>query len=390
MLRWIGGLSLGVVLAAALAVVLMFASAGVAPKAVAPEIAEARQAARAAQADRLWPLYQPRLPGPSGAFQIRHAPRGVMDGVAVVDFEIEREDIALPPLIIAVGGSGGGFWLGGPGWFPQSRPIGALLIRSGFSIRSIAHFGGEPLPEWFGEGQVPTHLAEGSLDAIAHVVRDARRTRGAARRCTGFLGVSKGGELTLLLAGYGSELAGDVGPLVDAAVAAVPSHVVLQSPHRTLRIRSSWSLGGEPLEFVRAPWLSPHIPGALMRDYEASLALSRQMLQDEAAVARAEIPVERAEMPVLMLGATRDHVWPSGEMARAALARADRLNPDHLVRLAEFDLDHFVMREPEPMFETVAFFYEVMRRAAAEGRCEADFADPWTPDDTPTSEFPSR
>lgn len=389
MLRMVGGVALWAGMSAALALLLMFAAAKSTPLIVGASISESISAAWEEDAEGLWERYQTRLPSPVPDWRFMRQPRGVMDGVAVVDFELQPHEALLPPLIVAVGGTNGGFWLGGPARLPTSSYFGSLLLEYGFSIRSIAHFGAEPLPEGFGEGQVPPYLQEGSLDAIAHVVRDARTTRGAQRRCIGFVGVSKGGELTLLLAAHTDALAGEDGPLMDAAVAAVPSHVVLQSPHRTLRIRSSWSLGGEPLAFLRAPWLSLYIPGALMGDRTAALGLARQMLRNEAAVARAEIPVEQAAMPVLMLGATRDHVWPSAEMSRAALARADRLNPDHALALAEYDLDHFVMSYPEPILDTVAFFYETLRQAAAEGRCEADFADPWHPDGAPPSELAS-
>lgn len=389
MLRWAAGLAIWAGMSAALALLLMFAAAKSTPLTVGASIAGSIEAAWENDAQRLWEDYQTRLPQPLPQWRMSHQPRGVMNGVAVVDFEVQPEETFLPPLIVAVGGSEGGFWLGGPGWFPTSRRLGYPLMQYGFSIRSIAHFGGRPLPEWFGEGELPPRLDEGRLEAIADVIRDARATRGAQRRCIGFVGVSKGGELTLLLAGYGDALAGEGGPLMDAAVAAVPSHVVLQSPHRTLRVNSSWSLAGEPLDFVRYPWLSPHIPGTLLRDYEALLALGRQALRNEAMVARAEIPVEQAVMPVLMLGATRDHMWPSAEMSRAALARAERLNRDHSLAYIEYDLNHFVLRYPEPILDTVVFFYETLRQAAAEGRCEADFADPWRPDGAPSSELAS-
>ena len=388
-MRVVGGVALWAGMSAALALMLMFAAAKSTPLIVSASIADSIEAAWGNDTEQLWARYKSRLPEPLPRFRTSLQPHGVIDGVAVIDFELQPEEALLPPLIVAVGGSNGGFWLGGPGWFPTSGRFGDLLMRFGFSVRSIAHFGTRTLPEWFGEGELPPRLVEGRLEAIAEVIRDARTTRGAQRRCIGFVGVSKGGELTLLLAAHSDTLAGEGSPLMDAAVAAVPSHVVFQSPHRTLRVNSSWSLAGEPLDFVRYPWLSPHVPGALLHDYEAVLRLGRQALRNEAMVARAEIPVERAAMPVLMLGATRDHVWPSAEMSRAALARAERLNPEHAITLAEYDLDHFVMSYPEPILDMVVFFYETLRQAAAEGRCEADFADPWHPDGAPSFELAS-
>ena len=45
------------------------------------------------------------------------------------------------------------------------------------------------------------------------------------------------------------------------------------------------------------------------------------MMRDEAAMARAAIPVERINGPVLLVSATRDEVWPSKEMADAMMRR---------------------------------------------------------------------
>ena len=236
----------------------------------------------------------------------------------------------------------------------------------------MGYFGEQELPEYMGRETLFPRNVERPLEAIAARIEEARRNSVTDRRCIGFVGVSKGGELTMLLAAYEHELRDQQGPLFDAAVAAVPSHVVWQAPYVTLRTRSGWSLSGEPMEFVPYPWLSPHVVSAFT-DYPYVGRLGEAALRNEDRVAAATIPSENIEMPLLMLAGEQDRVWPSAEMSRAALKRAERLNPHHSLRLEVYDLNHFVLSNPEPVLDTVAFFYETLKAAAERGECEADF-----------------
>lgn len=330
------------------------------------------EAARQAEIARLTELYRGRLPQALGPYQIAMRDRGVEGGVGHIDFELQTDALGLPPLIIAAGGSEGGFWLGSPSYFPNQIYMGRALHAYGFSIRSVGYFGDSELPDFMGEAQLDTRLIERPLEPIAAKVFSARTTHDASRRCTGFLGVSKGGELTMLLAAYADALVDGDGPLFDAAVAVVPSHVVWQAPYVTMRRRSGWSLDGEPLAFVPYPWLSPHLASAFI-DYPHVGALGEQALRNESAVDAARIPVERINIPLLMQGGIHDDVWPSSPMADAELARASSLNPDHRLEVVHYDLDHFLTAEAEPVLDAVAFLYEQLREAAEAGRCQADF-----------------
>ena len=299
------------------------------------------------------------------------APRGGFIGdIAYMDLEL-NEVGDLPPLIVMVGGSEGGWSGRGTGLVPPGA-LGGLLADMGYSIRNLNHFGLERLGESWGEDLRPPRLFDRDLEPFAEVLNDARQTRGAVNRCVGFVGVSRGGELTLLLAAYESDLNTSETRLFDAAVAAVPSHVVWQGPHRTLRIRSSWALAGEPLDFVPFPWLSIHTPRVLL-SRSSTTASSEQALRNHAAVQRALIPVERIEAPVLMQGALEDHLWPSAEMADAAFRRAEALNPDHGLVLKQYPVDHYVLSYPDAVADAAIFLDDTLRQTHSEGRCEASF-----------------
>lgn len=275
------------------------------------------------------------------------------DGVVFQLAEYDPENERIPPLVVLLGGSEGGLWYGSMGW---------ELTGAGLSTMSLSYFGHEAQP---------SHLAERPLEPIAALIAEARQSRGAEHRCIAIIGVSKGGELALLLAAYEAELLAPSAPIAEAVVAAVPSHVVWQAPHATLRIRSSWSIGGEPMSFVPYPWLSRHLPDVFFNRMEVGRYLE-DALRNTEAVERALIPVERIERPTLLLAGEHDEMWPSAHMARAVVERAERLNPQTPVSLDVRPLGHFVLSDPDARSAAIAFIRTILREAVDAGHCEAD------------------
>ena len=74
--------------------------------------------------------------------------------------------------------------------------------------------------------------------------------------------------------------------------------------------------GGEPLPFVPVP--SSAVPALVKGDLRGAW---ERMLEDEEAVDRAAIPVERINGPILLLSATRDEFWPSSELSESIIER---------------------------------------------------------------------
>lgn len=258
-------------------------------------------------------------------------------------------------MIVLAGGAEGGFWTGGRLLLP--------LVRSGYSIRTMAYFGVEG---------TPARLVERDLEPIVAAIAQARQTGGNERRCIGFIGASKGGELAMLMASYGDTLSEAEGPLLDAIVAVAPSHVVWQTPYVTLSVRSSWAMQGEAMAFVRHPWLSPHIFDVLF-DFPNVSRYLKHALRNAPASRTAEMPVERISTPTLMMAGDADQVWPALDMAQTALERADRINPDHALELSVYEGDHFILSEDVAVRDAVMFLDRHLRAAAAAGACEADF-----------------
>lgn len=274
--------------------------------------------------------------------------------VVIQQVEINPDGERIPPLVILLGGSNGGLWFGEFLHDLTARRISALGLS------------------YFGHDGQPDQLVERPIEPIAAVIELARETRGAEHRCLAVIGVSKGGELALLLAAHETELVAPGRRLTDAMIAASPSHVVWQAPHIRLRARSSWSLAGQPLDFVPYPWLSSHLPDVFFNRYEVG-DYHLDALRNERAVEAAEIPVERIAHPTLLIAGQNDAMWPSVAMSQAALDRARRLNPDTPLQLEIRDLDHFVLSDAATRQLAIDFLSAALRDAAAAGDCQADF-----------------
>ncbi|MBS0360637.1 MAG: dienelactone hydrolase [Proteobacteria bacterium] len=193
-------------------------------------------------------------------------------------------------LILVLGGSEGGL--------RGAQPLARRLSEHGFGTLAVAYFDAPGLPAALKE--VPLEGVEAGVDWL-------RAQPGMARRPIAVVGVSKGGELALLIASRD--------PRLCAVVAGVPSDVVwagidMKNPAVPVTT-ASWSWRGKPLAFV--PYAEGPFRG--VRDlYERSLPK---------AAPDAFIPVEKIRGPVLMISGKADQLWPSTPMADAVTARLD-------------------------------------------------------------------
>jgi hypothetical protein len=168
------------------------------------------------------------------------------------------------------------------------------------------------------------------------------------------VGNSKGGELALLL---GATYPEDI----KAVVGYAPSAVVWQgqpSDQRSYRWnpKSSWSLGGEPLPFVRFTRLLPsEMPRMTRFLFGGSMATGpifhERALEDEAAVAAASIAVEKINGPMLVISGTDDRMWPSTRLCEMVMERLEaRDHPFPYEHLRYEDAGHMIVvpgSEPE-------------------------------------------
>ena len=226
------------------------------------------------------------------------------------------------PLVVMLSGSGGGLM--------EARS--ALFAAHGFAALALGYFGAPGLP--------PT-ISQTRLEYFEAALRWARRTLLPADGFVAVGGVSRGGELALLLGATMPDA-------IDAVVAYVPSSVtngVLNAgrPGED-RHASSWSWRGRNLPVLardnpRANWgLFDNAP-APKRQTPAFLAA----LQDAQAVARSSIAVERINGPVLLIGGRDDALWPSARFSELAEARLlEAKHPYPVVNLCYDDAGHTI------------------------------------------------
>jgi dienelactone hydrolase len=192
------------------------------------------------------------------------------------------------PGVLLVGGSGGGI-----GWQDQ---VGALLAKEGYAALALAYFGMEGLPEHL--ERIPLEYFDEAVDYLAGL-DDVDEDR------IGIVGVSKGGELALLLASRD--------PRLVTTVAFVPSSVVFQSITPEWPTTSSWSENSEDVPFV--PYL---ITENFRRD---RLAVMYRESLDQANKTETAIQVEKIQGPVLLLSGKADDLWPSDYMSEQIITR---------------------------------------------------------------------
>jgi len=201
------------------------------------------------------------------------------------------------PVVLLVGGSGGQIW----DYHAEN------LARRGFAALALAYFSLQKMPGLPPElDQIPLEYFQNTLAYVrSHGSLDPERI--------GIAGVSKGGELALLLA--------SMDPRIRAVVAFVPSSVVWQSLPSSAAWdraidqqprRSSWTYKGQPFPFV---------PYAAATTTDSLADMYRRSLDQREFIERAAIPVERIKAPILLLSGKQDTTWPSSLMSEMVMTR---------------------------------------------------------------------
>lgn len=195
-----------------------------------------------------------------------------------------------------------------PGTFPSvivlDGPEGGLnetqaatLAAHGYATLALAYSGIERLPGQL--NKIPLEYFETAIDWLQS--QDM-----VAKDKIAVLGTSKGAELALLL--------GANFPAIRAVVAYSPSNVVWQNPDLSNKTpASSWTYHGKQL---------PYLP------FQASIFSSlwakvpyKESLNNQDAVKKASIPVEKINGPVLLISGRDDQIWPSTQMAQSIIKR---------------------------------------------------------------------
>ena len=223
-------------------------------------------------------------------------------------------------LVVVLSGSGGGLM--------EARA--SLFAAHGYAALALGYFGAPGLP--------PT-LSQIPLEYFQRALHWARRT--LTPDFVAVAGVSRGGELALLLGSTMPEL-------IDAVIAYVPSSVtngVLNAGRPgEHRHAPAWSWRGRNLPVLardnpRADWALFDDAPAPRRQTPAFLAA----LEDAQAVSRASIAVERIGGPVMLVSGRDDALWPSARFGELIAERLEAARHPHpVVHLSYDDAGHTI------------------------------------------------
>jgi dienelactone hydrolase len=234
------------------------------------------------------------------------------------------------PGLLVLGGSVGGL----PETFAQ------MFASHGYATLALAYFRYEELP---GELQsIPLEYFQTALQWMqsqASIQSDQ----------IGVYGISKGGELALLL--------GSTFPQIKAVVGIVPSAVVWQGldPATGFGRGSSWSFQGQDLPYIPFALIEKFglmIQKALQERTPVSLTpLHLYSLEHTAieTIDQATIRVENIQGPVLVVSGEDDQLWPSSLLADRVIARlAQHQHPYPYQHLKYQGAGHFLTFPYQP------------------------------------------
>ena len=226
------------------------------------------------------------------------------------------------PLVVMLSGSGGGMM--------EARS--ALFAAHGFSAMALGYFAVPGLP--------PT-ISQTRLEYFEAALQWARRTLQPADGFIAVGGVSRGGELALLL---GATMPEEINAVVAYVPSSVTNGVLNAGRPGEDRHAPSWSWRGRNL-----PVLALDNPRADWRLFDNAPAPKRQTpaflaaLQDAQAVSRSSIAVERIRGPVMLVAGRDDALWPSARFAELAEARLlAAKHPYPVINLSYDDAGHTI------------------------------------------------
>lgn len=229
-------------------------------------------------------------------FLIVYQEFGPIDSEKLVEHRVRRNDLVADfmypkrsknlPLLIALGGSGGGF-------LPKKEM--QSLALNGYAVLSVAYFNAEGLP---------SKLENIPLEYFSNAINWGTDQATVDSTKVVVLGVSRGAELALLLASFY--------PQVKGVVAYAPGCFVLPNAVDTeenIATHSSWTRKGKPLAFAPLKVLEYNTQKVISyRNYIEPLLW-------DAGKEVYTINLENANGPILFLSGGDDQTWPSMEMA---------------------------------------------------------------------------
>ncbi len=248
------------------------------------------------------------------------------------------------PVVITLGGSGGGL----------SESAAALFASHGIAGFALAYFGVEHLPKG---------LKHFPIEYFATALQWLRKRPDIRSGAIAVSGVSRGGELALLL--------GSMYPEIKAVLGWVPSGLVHGGfPRDGDGSFSAWSYQGADLPFVGVDDAAIGMGDTPIRYTPGFVAA----LRDVSAVEAATIPVERINGPVLLLSGADDQMWPSSLLSEIAMRRLRERGHDFKDEHISYEGAGHLISRPYLPCTTTRVFHPVLGIDLACGGSAAAYA----------------
>jgi dienelactone hydrolase len=233
----------------------------------------------------------------------------IKDQPFVADYYSTPENVSKVGIVV-VGGSEGGkpYYLAEP------------LAEKGFPVLSLAYFK---------EPTLPDNLELIPLEYFNTAINWFKQNCDFEKIV--FVGISKGAELSLLLASHNK--------YINGVVAYSPASVVFEGfCAKQTDSNSSWMINGAQVPFV--PFDVTGVSN--MNDY---YAIYKQSLTQTELVEKSAIRVEEINGNILLLSGSDDKMWPSGEMSEMIINRLNSRNFNFSFKHISFEFAGHVFSE---------------------------------------------
>lgn len=251
------------------------------------------------------------------------------------------------PAVLVLGGSTGGFM-----W---SEQIAALLSSKGYAALALSYF------DYQDSYGLPKELIEIPLEYIENALEYLRKHQSVNSNNIGMIGISKGAELSLLLASITSQD-------LAAVIGYVPSSHVFQGISiGNNKVRSSWTYKGKPVDCLDYPkdtfFTMDMDPSAIRKIHERAL-----MEADSQQMKAARIKVENIDCPIMVFSGEKDATWPSSRMCQTIVESLKKENQSHNVTHLHFsDMGHaFFIPNLPPILDSASVEVQDVAKANRE------------------------
>jgi esterase/lipase len=215
--------------------------------------------------------------------------------------------------IIFLGGSGSNLAV--------ASPIGALLASHGFNVLTVAYFG---------EKGLPARLSQIPLEYLERIFTWLSKNPITNGKEIHLLGVSKGGELELLLASRY--------PFITKVAGFAPHAYCFQG--LAFKNVSSWTYGGKSLPFIQLKnhWVFTNMAGCFIRNEPFGFTYTyKKGLNAARNKEAARIKIENAKADLLLFAGKQNNMWNSYDGCVQIMDTLRKCNYQHTYDLIAYE-----------------------------------------------------